>query len=439
MAAYDDEVDGQAALESRRGNFFSIDIPTFRRLCGHRDADLCAAYLIIASGTFGSSLRTNWSKLSVQNRTAMNWRKADLVMRRLEQLGYIKTVRGGVKPVYELLLLDYREPMTSAVALLVEKLGTTQPRDSAERDLAEEAVRQGHAVRRGIEYAPLPRRRPEYAWLPKSIVGGVEGERPPVERIRRTRDALSFRLLIDLYGIQDLADEEGVNRRWLRKSFTRTPSHGAGHFQVWQFDFQRVSLNMGGDIFDCHRREPTDEEQAQGRNEAVDAFDRLHILEQAGLLEWVYYLVEDEAHSAVPIHPVALEYAGALDTSAIETVLGRAATLAGVSMSIDEKRDYAWADYYQQMMPYRFMLPVERLLREVQVVGIARLRYRANTTNTARWWSSLSSEVPNYLRVYGDLIETRAPQLREYFDQALVDINEISTLDQGDLKVTSTV
>jgi hypothetical protein len=47
--------------------------------------------------------------------------------------------------------------------------------------------------------------------------------------------------------------------------------------------------------------------------------------------------------------------------------------------------------------------PVPKHIANVQMVGIARLRYRAQTAATTAWWRNLQEQADSHLAVYGQL------------------------------------
>lgn len=421
-----------AGTVKRRGDFFGVELETFHRVCALNDPDVCAAYLILAAGTGADNRTSTWSREAVNQRTSLNWRQARDAVSRLKQAGLVRCTKSGARPRYDLPPYDARESLPLHIADLVTSIAAgEQPSGRSAIAMAAHAAGRGH-LRKGVDgrYEPTPPTKPQYAWLPKTIVDGAASERPPVERVRRARDAMAFRMLVDLYSIQDLAENGGVDRQWLRRKFKRSKSHANGSFQVWQFEYENEYVSWGG-VFDVHKREPTPEEKKEGKNRAQDVFERLSILQDAGLLEWVYYLTEDEGEKALLIHPVALTRQNGTDDKAIETIVGSYAIRAGVALSTnEERRSEAWATYYETTTPKLMLLPAEKLLRQVQVVGVPRLRYRAKTSNAARWQQDLHEQCPEYIRGYRQIVSEHAPELLDVPDHRHADFNVTSMLDQ---------
>src|SRR5262249_49990154 len=105
----------------------------------------------------------------------------------------------------------------------------------------------------------------------------------------------------------------------------------------------------------------------------------MKILADAGIIEWVPHLVESQDTTAEIIHPMVMEG----DDS--EARLGKAAHQAGQSMPTERQREWAAGEVL-------ILAPVPRHMVNVQMVGIARLRYRPQTKMTGAWWADLESK-----------------------------------------------
>mgnify|MGYP007121612074 FL=1 len=78
-------------------------------------------------------------------------------------------------------------------------------------------------------------------------------------------------------------------------------------------------------------------------------------------------------------------------------------------------------------MPGEFFLPADRLAREARLIGIPRLRYRAKTTNAARWRKDLMEEIKDVVQMFRGIINEYAPELLVEADRRLADFNDAST------------
>jgi hypothetical protein len=77
----------------------------------------------------------------------------------------------------------------------------------------------------------------------------------------------------------------------------------------------------------------------------------------------------------------------------LEDRIGMAAEKAGLAMLNDQQRQYV--DSHGPRL-----VSVLRHLSNVQMIGIARLRYRPHTKLTAAWWKHLHAKGEKYLAQY---------------------------------------
>jgi hypothetical protein len=269
------------------------------------------------------------------------------------------------------------------------------------RTIARELVRKGWARELGNNhFEPIPynteaAEQPDWIWLPNELVTGAVGEVPPVELIRQAQDVMMLRLLVDLYHAQNLRDDGGIGRGIIWQSYERFEAGRQAQFTVWGFRYKTGWVTWTGPVL-CHRRETlTEQEIASGKNAAVDYFRRERRLVDLGLIEWVPTLVEGEDLEGEIIHPY-----GMTKSVSLEDRLGLAAYNAARSMLTDRQRE--WAS--EQNL---WLAPVPRHMANVQMIGIARLRYRPKTRKTAAWWADLQTKGEGFLWKYETLVAER--------------------------------
>jgi hypothetical protein len=304
------------------------------------------SFLVLARGTGADNCTTAWSAEAVEKYTGIAHSKAAASIKRLQFESYVRSLRGGTRPKYELL----------------PHIGSAAP--GAETDLI---------------------------WLPNEIVTGAAGEKPPLKLVRQTQDPMTLRLFIDLYGVHDLPAEGGVPRRFVVWKYERFQVGQHGPLTIWGFRYSQLFARWEG-ITLIHRRDKlTDEETAAGKNAGIDLFRRLEQLTDLGLIEWMPHLVESADDGEI-IHPLHRR-----ESETIEGRLGRAAEQAAAALLTEGQ--YHWArDRYIE-----FLVPVPHHIANVAVVGIARLRYRPRTRKTAAWWGDLNTKADEHLAGYTQL------------------------------------
>jgi hypothetical protein len=404
-----------------------VDVPTFAKVCELGDPDAAATYLILAAGTGPDNKTSSWSREAINRRTALNWRRADACITKLEKAGFVRwLVKGTRKPRLSLPIVETRKALTPKSAQLVAELHIgCQPRTKAELNLAEQLEAQGWIEREGSGWREIAERPFIRAYMPNSLVGDetgrATGESTIVDRIRMARDAMAFHLLVHLYQAQDLAELGGVDRTLLRQVFERETHLATGQFQVWAFK-QTIQEVHWVDATRPHWVKPEGE-----KNGAVDYFARVRILEDAGALEWAYMLAEDQETSSIPVYPVAVVRHGKVDWSEPESVAGAYASRAACAL-IDEPQ---MVDRCENAGPQQFLLPADRLARKATLVGIPRLRGRARTANARRWLRERTDTCREWIQAWRGVIAEHAPEMLAEADTRFADFNAASTVPQG--------
>lgn len=423
----------EAKRPKDRGHLFLIDVPTFAKVCSLGDADVAAAYLILAAGTGADNRTSTWSAEAVNKRTALNWRKASAAMAMLEQHGLIRWLsgKGTRKPRIDLPPVETRKPMQKHVAVLATRIERgEQPRTATEKGTATIGERDGWLARDEAGFwSTIPNRPLVKAYLPMELVGDAFGVASTatttiVDRIRMSRDPMALQLLVDLYALQDLAEHGGVDRKYFHRKFEREKAGATGSLQLWKFKRGGSWVTWNGSL-DHHWREPTAVEKKEGKNAGSDFFARAEILSDAGALEWVYFLAEDEAETATLIYPVAVERHDKVIWTELESIVGGYAIRAACAL---EGGTLDYAKQWEDCGPRNFILPADRLARQAALVGVPRLRHRARTSNASRWRQELVESAESNIAMLRGIIAENAPVLLDEADRRFADFNVVSTL-----------
>ena len=414
-----------------RGSFFAIDVPTFDAVCKLDDANAAAAYLILAAGTGPDNRTSSWAREAINQRTCLNWRRAADAVGKLEKSGLVRwlTEKATRKPRIDLTPTDNRSAGHYARELVRKLREGHQP------------ARNAHSAIRAAELAGLIERGPDgqyryiepghtaLAWLPMSLVGDakgrpVEGQPCIVEQLRKARDPMVFHLLVHLAYRQELAEHGGIDRVHLWKTFERKAFAKTPQFAIWHFlngaPFVRWTADMAPH-FD------------HGEDEGKSFFERVRVLEDAGALEWVHYLAEDDASDSILIHPAGVVRHGKLVHGELESVVGCYAVAAGCALAGKSGDFEAWFD----AMPAHLLLPVDRMNRRAAVVGVPRLRGKARTRNAERWQQERCVAAREWISTFRGILAETSPELLARVDARNADFNvefnATSTLPQRDI------
>jgi hypothetical protein len=384
------------------GGFFAVDRRNWQKVCllGMNEA---VAYLVQARGTGRDNCTTTWSVEAVERYTGISRHKAAAAVKRLQGEGLSRLLRGGTRPKYELVPFPSPTPNKwsklspleqHAVDLVArgEEISERNQKQAAYRAVAKGWLTSDENGRYTIRSEPKVEL--DLIWLPNELVTGAAGEIPPLELVRQIQDPMTLRLLVEMYHAQNLREDGGVSRRFMREMYDRVKVGERAQLTVWGFSSacQWVSWECG--LTDPHRREKlTEEEKAAGTNAGVDFFRRTAQLRDLGLIEWVPHLVESGEESGEIIHPVGMGH-----SDSIEDRLGRAAYEAGRALITEGQYDWAVEK------GINWLAPVPRHIASVQMIGIARLRYRPHTRMTAAWWADLNANAQRHLARYSELV-----------------------------------
>jgi hypothetical protein len=239
------------------------------------------------------------------------------------------------------------------------------------------------------ELAPEPSAEPDWIWLPNEVVTGAANEVPPVELLRQSHDPMLLRLFIDLYHAHNLRDDGGIHRKFLWQSYHRLKVGECAQYEVWGFRSSNNTSAFWAGPMVPHRRDDLGEGD-RGR----DLFRRVWQLVDLGLIEWIPHLFESERPEGEIIHAYGMGQSGS-----IEDRLGAAAHTAGRTMVTDGQ--YAWA--LSQLGAEVRLAPVPRHIANVQMIDVARLRYRPRTKLTSAWWAELNDKGERFIEGYRDV------------------------------------
>jgi hypothetical protein len=209
--------------------------------------------------------------------------------------------------------------------------------------------------------------------------------------VRQTQDQMTLRLLVDFYHAQNLREDGGITRQSTWREYDRRKIGQRAQYTVWGFKLKCGYVGWSS-ITKPHRRERlTEAEEKEGKNPGVDFFSHSEALTGLGLLEWVPHLFDSNLEQAESIHPYGIG-----NGDCLEDRLGTAAHEAGIALLTEGQADRAIEEGFH-------LAPVPHHIAQVQMIGVARLRYRPHTKLTAAWWAELHEKGEGYIQRYAAL------------------------------------
>lgn len=361
----------EATSGSGRGRFFAVDRRTWAQVCG-LGINPTVAYLVLACFSARDNRTTDASVNAIERYTGISRGRAKAAIKALIEARVVRCLREGTCPQYDLLPAA---EVPNALVLLDEPRGRQNEPDEA---LAGRVAEWKDNV--------TAAQKPDLIWLPNSLVTGASDEVPPVERVRQMQDVMTLRLLVDLYHAQDLREDGGISRKVTRQEYDRIKVGQYGEFDVWGFRL-KTTWASNCSVSTCHwRKTLTKEERKKGHNSGVDFFRRFGQLTAIGLVEWVPTLFESDSDEAEILLPCGMN-----QSQTLEDRLGSAVHAASRDLLTDAQRRWAEEEGL-------WLVPVRQHIANVQLIGVARLRYRPRTSKTAAWFAELNERSEKILR-----------------------------------------
>lgn len=330
------EGDLTAPVPDPGAGFFAVGVDTFVRSCG-LGLNPASALLVLARGSGRDNITTKWSAQAVAARLGMRWRSAKEAIEALEGGRIVKRDKDSSRPRYTI-------------------------------------QRKGRDV-----------------WLPNALMDGVASETPPIARLRQTQDVMALRLLVELYGSQNLREDGGISPTVFRWRYERERLGEYGQYIVWRFFDGTLSASHRKQILKPHFVK-------EDESSDYPFWSRHEVLHWLGLLEWVPYLYEGQ--DGEPIH--ALNCKGSI---ADETALYSSCTEAATRCLTEWQLDRLAKDG-------GIVAPVPRHIGQAALIGIGRLRYRPRTKLTGAWWVNHVTRCREFAASY-DAIAQETPATKE--------------------------
>jgi hypothetical protein len=183
----------------------------------------------------------------------------------------------------------------------------------------------------------------------------------------------------------------------LQERYERVLVGEQGVFNIWGYKTENYIVHWVGPM-KSHQSRP----QAAGSDHPI--WDSVRSLRKQGLLTFVPHLWETDVPSqAEIIHSYGIGASG----ESIEVEMGTAAHQAALVMVPEFKIEKAFRDGY-----YHFA-PVANTIPKVQMIGVARLRYRPHTARTRDWYGDLWRGAPKWLQKYAEIQKEAKNRVRK--------------------------
>ena len=394
------------------GEFFGVDLDGVWKAC-ELGMNAAVAYMVLACFSDETNRHTKASVKSVTKYTGISPKYAKQAIAALIDARLVGLMPGdSTRPNYEIFGAPPAPPPPRAYGYRKAKLAPAEqaafesvgkglvPLNNHATAAARRAVKKGWLVENAdgfaVREAPPPPPPPDrkMVWLPNALVKGIGGT-SPIERVRQTSNALVLRMLVDLYRLQTLTSDGGIDRDVLYIPFKSECLGSIHEFNVWFFSRANPST-LRGPLIDAYSREKV--------------WSYIHPLEKTGLIQWSLQLFDAPdgglLHPLGPIDDRDLDGANPSDALVIEREIGMAAKKAGRALwfeLITSGKASRGLSETEELDP--LLVPVAAHIAKPTVVGIARLRYRPKVSDTAKWFGQLVGSREGWLKGYGEVYQ----------------------------------
>ena len=383
------------------GEFFGVDLDGVAKAC-ELGMNPAAAYMVLACFSDKTNRFTPASVKAVTEYTGISRKYAKQAIDALIDARLVGLVpRDSTRPNYEIFGAPQAPPPAQmrAYGYRAEKLGPMEqvafddiaaglpPANKYARSAAMRAVTKGWLIKTddglAVREAPPPPPPPDrkMVWLPNALVKGISGATPPIQSVCETSDPLVLRMLVDLYRLQTLTSDGGIDRDILYLPFNSECLGTIHQYNVWAFvpDSDRQCSGELGKLYWPRK-----------------VWDCITPLENIKLIQWYgqLFAAPDGAllNPLGPLYPDKEKYREN-DASWPEFQVGTAARGAGVAL----------ARHVPKKAPEgSWIIPVLSHIAKPTVVGIARLRYRPRVSDTAKWYGTLKGKQEGWLKDFGE-------------------------------------
>lgn len=378
---------------SARGNFFAVDWRCVEDATRQGDGvNTALAYLTLARHTSRNHATTTAAATAIVNKLGLTRGRADLALKTLENTGLVSAPKRGTFRTLTpwASLQAERAKLTERQREVVQRvLGRRAPiTSSADPDYQVAYALKQRGILALADGKPGKSRfavgAPDWIWLPNTLVDGFAEGDSPFARLRQVRDPEAVRLLIDIYRHANLAEDGGIPWQNMREKFKRIEVDRYGAFTIW--GFVPDDLTATWEPFFARFK-------AMGQDAGSKAlWGTFRVLQSAGLVETVAYVVEGLGQGAQTLHAFAMPGTGEPEERAVRDAAHKAGgRLARREMVIDAT---------SRLNAAPWLCPVRSHVTGVEVVGIMRPVHRPHTKRTAAWSANFLSGCAEYVELF---------------------------------------
>lgn len=398
----------KALPSSTCGGFFVIDSRAWERVCAI-GANAALAYLVLAAFTARDHRTTSASVNSFGTYIGLKRARAEQTMEGLKEAGLVIDIGEGKRQLVPAHQVPGCEgapppPLKPVEQMLYDRLLAGErtlrhgrcPRLRHNRpdEVAEQLITKGWARKlldgavEPIVYDPVEAAKPQWIWLPTALVRGVAGGRP-LQQLHESGDRAAVHLLVRLYAEQDLPSDGGIHWSAVRWRYRKVKVDERGKHDICVFYNPKLELNPHHPAF--VRSIPYLDDATDDDRLVQQLIHRIEQLRRLGFLDVVGHVVTAANEDGEVLHPCS-----ARDGADKERAVMTAATSAANALIKSDRRFLVYGRFGSDAL----LLPVDRTMRQAELLDLVRLRYRPHTKSIKAWYAQMLDTCARYEAKY---------------------------------------
>lgn len=211
---------------------------------------------------------------------------------------------------------------------------------------------------------------PDWVYLPNTFIKSAATEVAPIERLRKMGSIEAIRMIIQIYHLQDLPANGGLDWSYVHGFYERELITERGRFRIYGWTLKGHTAPTKSSL--------RKQFGALTKSTNQQFFDTITALVDLGLVEWVRLLVEREDPDAEIVFPCTDIGSGTeIERELKDTAYDTAEAMIGES------------GHLHRLVSFDIVAPVPDNLPDVAAVDVLRTRYRAHTSRQFAWGAEL--------------------------------------------------
>ncbi|AWU98093.1 hypothetical protein DM194_27800 (plasmid) [Azospirillum ramasamyi] len=371
------------------------------------------AYLVLGAFTQADNRSTKASINALRTYVKMSPDRAKMALKAMQEAGLVARVNDKMSrlvPAHEVPGCEGAPPppLTQVERMLFDRLvaGEREMRRGRCRRLrhnrptvvADQLIAKGWARRlpdqtvEPIFYDAAEAAKPQWVWLPTSLVRGASGQKP-LATLHKYGASAALHLLVRLHAAQDLLSDGGIHWNAMRWRYQKSKIDQRGKNTVWVFERPAFELDPRHPVFarTIKYLDAPETDEHGLRQQLMRWVEELH---RMGFVEYVGHVVSAVSSDGEILHPCS-----ARGGESQEQAVAVAARAAADALIKSDRRYGVYSRYGHTPL----LVPLDRIMSKAELLDLVRLRHRPHTKLTAAWYARMRATCAEYMEMYTTL------------------------------------